>query len=114
MPPFIYQPQPQPIALWTRFHFHTCTLQGDAPGLKLLPPTPPHTKTAKFGVGTASKIDDDVRRALAANHLHYTFAFSSSSSEDEDDDDDDDDFASPCRSSNIDHAVKEAISQVQI
>jgi len=63
-------------------------------------------------VGTASKIDDDVRRALATNHLHSTFAFSSSSSEDEDEDDDDD-FASPCRSSNIDHAAKEAISQVQ-
>jgi len=26
---------------------HGCTLQGDALGLKLLPPTPPHTKTAE-------------------------------------------------------------------
>jgi len=61
-------------------------------------------------VWSASNIDDD--RTLAIRHLHSTCVFSSSSSEDEDEDDDN--FASPCRSSNIDHAVKEAISRVQV
>ena len=64
-------------------------------------------------MGTASNIDDDARRALVTHHLHSTFAFSSSEDEDPDEDEDED-FASPCRSSSIDHAAKGAISQVQV
>jgi len=68
-------------------------------------------------VRTAWNIDEDVRRALATHHLHSTFDFSSSEDEDEDDDEDEgegEDFAPPCHSSGINHAVIEAISQVQV
>jgi len=98
-----------------------CTLQGDTLGLKLLPR---HHKllyagtlkkavfsrlsgssTRKIGLQTVWNIDEDVRRALTTHHLHSAVEFSSSEEEDEDDD-----LTSPCRSSSIDHAVKDTIS----
>ena len=66
----------------------------------------------RFGVRTAWNIDEDVRRSLATDHLHSIFEFSSS--EENDDEDDDDEFASPFRPSTIEHAVEEAISEVQV
>ena len=59
----------------------------------------------------AWNIDGALYRSLATHHLHYFFE--SPSSEDEDEGEEED-FASHRRSSNIEHAVKEAISQVQV
>jgi hypothetical protein len=61
-------------------------------------------------VRTARIIDEDVRRPLATDPLHFIFEFSSSSSEDEDED-----FALPRHfSSDIEHVVKEAICTVRV
>ena len=102
-----------------------CILQSGTPDLKLPSRrrTPLYNSTLKksfltgpsgssarrFGVRTAWNINEDVRRSLATRHLHSIFEFSSSEDEGEDED-----FTSPCHSSNIEHAVKEAISQVQV
>ena len=102
-----------------------CTLQGDAPDLKRPPRrrTPLYNSTLKkaflagpsgssarrFGVRTAWNIDEDVRRSLETHHLHSIFEFSSSEDEGEDED-----FAPHCHASNVEHTVKEAISQVQV
>ena len=117
---------PRPVhSLSSATSTDACTLRGDAPGLKPLPRrrTPLYISTLKkaffagpdgssarrFGVRTAWNIDEDVRRSLADHHLHSIFEFSSSEDEDEEDD-----FASPCRSSSVDHAVKEPICPVQV
>jgi len=73
---------------------------------------PSGSSARRFGVRTAWNIDEDVRRSLATDHLHSIFEFSSSSSEDEDEDDD---VALPRHySSDIEHAVKEALCKVQV
>ena len=70
---------------------------------------PSGSSARRFGVRTAWDINEDVRRSLATHHLRSIFEFSSSEDEGEDED-----FPSHCHPSNIEHAVQEAISQVQV
>ena len=62
---------------------------------------------------TAWNIDEDLYRSLATHHLHSIFESPSSYDEDEGEGEEED-FASRRHSSNIEHAFKEAINQVQI
>ena len=70
---------------------------------------PSGSSARRFGVRTAWNIDEDVRRSLPSRHLRSIFEFSSSEDEGEDED-----FPPHRHSSNIEHTVKEAVSQVQV
>ena len=63
----------------------------------------------RFGVRIAWNIDEYVRRSLVTHHLHSIVEFSSSEVQGKDED-----FASHRHTSNIEYAVKQAISQVQV
>ena len=98
-----------------------CTLQGDAPDLKLLRlrRTPLYINTLKEALcanfWSAHCLEHRRGSFSLAHHPSLHSIFESPSSEDESEGEgEDEDFASRCHSSNIEHACKEAISQVQV
>ena len=96
-----------------------CTLQGDVPGLKVLPKhrTPSTSVLSRFagssgfsawrfGMRALWNIDEGIRSSRCTHHFHSILEFSSS--------EEDEDFTSSCNSSNIQHVVKGTIRRVQV